>query len=44
MALFVPTVIFDSERGPAMTPGRTRPITEAGAEPLSAAGFGFLAG
>ncbi|MCK5275694.1 MAG: aminopeptidase P family protein [Alphaproteobacteria bacterium] len=37
MAFFVHIIIFDSERGLAMTLGRTSLIAEAGAEPLSAA-------
>jgi Xaa-Pro dipeptidase len=37
MVLFVHIIIFDSERGLATTLGRTSLISEAGAEPLSAA-------
>ncbi len=44
MVFFVHIVTFDRERDLAMTLGRTRPITEAGAEPRAAAGLGFLAG
>jgi Xaa-Pro dipeptidase len=42
MAFFVHIVIFDSARDLAMTLGRTSLITEAGAEPLSAAGLEFV--
>ncbi len=44
MAFFVHIIIFDNDRGLAMTLGRTNLITEAGAEPLSAAGLDFVAG
>ncbi len=44
MAFFVHIIIFDNERGLAMTLGRTSLITEAGAEPLSAAALDFVAG
>ena len=44
MAFFVHIIIFDSARDLAMTLGRTSLITEAGAEPLSAAGLDFAAG
>ncbi len=44
MAFFVHIIIFDSERHLAMSLGRTSLITEAGAEPLSAAGLEFVAG
>jgi Xaa-Pro dipeptidase len=44
MAFFVHIIIFDSARDLAMTLGRTSLITEAGAEPLSAAGLEFVAG
>ena len=37
MVFFVHIIIFDSERGLAMTLGRTSLIAEAGAEPLSVA-------
>ena len=42
MVFFVHIIIFDSERGLAMTLGRTSLITEAGAEPLSAAPLEFI--
>ena len=42
MAFFVHIIIFDNERHLAMTLGRTSLITEAGAEPLSAAGLDFV--
>ncbi len=44
MVFFVHIVIFDSERGLAMSLGRTSLIAEAGAEPLSAAPLEFIAG
>jgi Xaa-Pro dipeptidase len=44
MAFFVHIIIFDGERDLAMTLGRTSLITEAGAEPLSAATLEFVAG
>ena len=44
MAFFVHIIIFDSARDLAMSLGRTSLITEAGAEPLSAAGLDFVAG
>ena len=44
MAFFVHIIIFDSARHLAMSLGRTSLITEAGAEPLSAAGLDFAAG
>ena len=44
MAFFVHIIIFDSERGLAMSLGRTSLITEAGAESLSAAPLDFVAG
>jgi Xaa-Pro dipeptidase len=44
MAFFVHIIIFDGERGLAMSLGRTSLITEAGAEPLSAAGLDLVAG
>jgi Xaa-Pro dipeptidase len=44
MAFFVHIIIFDSERHLAISLGRTSLITEAGAEPLSAAGLDFVAG
>ncbi len=42
MVFFVHIIIFDSERGLAMTLGRTSLIAEAGAEPLSAATLEFI--
>ncbi len=42
MVFFVHIVIFDSERGLAMSLGRTSLIAEAGAEPLSAAPLEFI--
>ena len=44
MAFFVHIIIFDSERGLAMTLGRTSLIAERGAEPLSTATLDFAAG
>jgi Xaa-Pro dipeptidase len=37
MALFIHIIIFDAERGLAMTLGRTSLVTAAGSEPLSQA-------
>ena len=43
MVFFCHMIIFDSERGLAMTLGRTSLITEAGAEPLSRAPLDLIA-
>ncbi len=43
MVFFCHMIIFDSERGLAMTLGRTSLITEAGAEPLSRAPLELIA-
>ena len=42
MVFFIHIILFDAERGFAMTLGRTALVTESGAEPLSAAGIGLL--
>ena len=44
MVFFVHIIIFDSERGLAMSLGRTSLIAESGAEPLSAASLEFIVG
>jgi Xaa-Pro dipeptidase len=41
MVFFLHMIVFDAERGLAMTLGRTSEITPSGAKPLSRAGFDF---
>ncbi|HUK11397.1 MAG TPA: Xaa-Pro peptidase family protein [Stellaceae bacterium] len=44
MVFFLHMIVFDAERGLAMTLGRTSEITQSGAKPLSRAGFDFALG
>ena len=44
LVFFLHMIVFDAERGLAMTLGRTSEITQSGAKPLSRAGFDFALG